>query len=383
MGNASARAPDASIPLPYAERLASFVATTSAADLPEGVVHKAKCHVLDTFGAALAGTRSEEASAIRLMLSSEESAGPAIAWGTSVALSPRSAALANGIAAHAFELDDSGGCDHSGAVVLPAAAAALSLARAPVTGHEFLLAVVLGYDIARRVLDACGGYQSHNAAGWHSTGTCGVFGAAVAACRILRLDAPQCTTALGLSGSFAGGLWAFIHDGSQAKRIHPGRAAEGGLLAASLARHGITGPRVVFGDGWGGFLPTYAGDRADAEALVRELGRSWRITRCAIKPYASCRGTHSAIDAIGRVLGRYRLTAGDVGHVDVRLSPFLDGMCGGRDVRAQPAAQMSLPYAVAARIGTWPRRPLGVCVIYSPGLFLTRDDGTCHPERRR
>lgn len=334
----------------HAERMGAFIAGASATDLPEAIVEKAKRHVLDTFGAALAGAISDETRAIRAMLRASEGRGPAPVWGTAMALSPRGAALANGVAAHAFELDDTGGCDHSGAVVLPAAVSALALTEAPVSGAEFLLAVVLGYDIGRRVLDAFGGYQAHNAAGWHSTGTCGVFGAAAASCRILRLGPAACTAALGLSASFAGGLWAFIHDGSQAKRVHAGRAAEGGLLAALLARQGVTGPGRVFDDVWGGFLPSHAHGPTEAEALVDGLGQSWRISRCAIKPYASCRGTHSAVDAVGGLMQRHGMAADAVARVTVRLSPFLNGMCGGRDIASLPAAQMSLPYAVAARV---------------------------------
>jgi len=331
--------------------MGAFIAESVTAELPVAVVEKATRHALDTFGAALAGSGSDEARAVRAMLQATAGSGPAATWGTDLALSPRDAALANGVAAHAYELDDTGGCDHSGAVVLPAAVAALSLASEPVAGTEFLMAIVLGYDIGRRVLEAFGGYQPHNAAGWHSTGTCGVFGATAAACRILHGDARQCAAAIGLAASFAGGLWAFIHDGSQAKRMHAGRAAEGGLLAALLARQGITGPAQVFEDVWGGFLPSYAHGPTRAAALVDELGRSWRIERAAIKPYASCRGTHGAIDATSQILQDHGLCSDDVARIDVRLSGFLHGMCGGTDVATLPAAQMSLPYAVAARIG--------------------------------
>src|SRR5262249_51494609 len=159
----------------------------------------------------------------------------------------------------------------------------------PVSGREVITAVVLGYDVARRVLDALGGYQAHNAAGWHSTGTCGVFGAAAAAARVLGFDEPKIATTLGLAGSFSGGLWAFIHHDAMAKRVHAGRAAEGGVLAALLARDGISGPARLFDDQWGGFLATFAPDTQDPAALTRDLARAWHIRRCAIKPYASCR----------------------------------------------------------------------------------------------
>ncbi len=334
----------------HADRLGAFIAATGFAELPDAIVEKTKRHILDTFGAGLAGSTSDEASRARAMIGATGATGGDVLWGRPEHAAPRDAALVNGIAAHAFELDDSGGCDHSGAVVLPAAVAALGLSEEKVSGGDLIAAVVLGYDIGRRVMEAFGGYEPHNSAGWHSTGTCGTFGAAAAAARILRLDARQCRNAIGIAASFSGGLWSFIHDGSQTKRIHAGRAAEGGLTAALLARQGMTGPARIFDDVWGGFLRAYAHHPTDAGALVRELGASWRMEKAVIKPYASCRGTHSAIDAIGKLMAAQRLTADSIAAVRLRMSPFLHGMCGGRDVSGMPAAQMSLPYAVAARM---------------------------------
>jgi 2-methylcitrate dehydratase PrpD len=333
-----------------AGQLGSFVSKTTFEQLPPEVVEKAKRHVLDTFGAALAGATSEEAARAREALVAARACGTAPVWSRCESVDPRNAALLNGVAAHAFELDDTGGCDHSGAVVLPAAVAALSIVDRPISGRTFLTAVVLGYDIGRRVLEAFGGYRPHNEAGWHSTGTCGVFGAAAAAAKILKLTPSETASTLGLAASFAGGLWAFIHDGAMTKRIHAGRAAEGGLLAALFAQAGMTGPAQVFEDRWGGFLNAYSHDDTDREALTRELGHSWRLMRCAIKPYASCRDTHAAVDAIGRILARRAIAADKIAVVHARLSPFLAGMIGGRDASTLPAAQMSLPYAIAARI---------------------------------
>jgi 2-methylcitrate dehydratase PrpD len=334
----------------HAERLGAFIAKTRFEGLPAPIVAKAKRHILDTFGAGLAGATSDEAERVRAMIAASGETGSAVLWGRTERATARSAALANGVAAHSFELDDTGGCDHSGAVVLPAAVAALGLAATEVKGSDFITAVVLGYDLGRRVMEAFGGYQPHNAAGWHSTGTCGTFAAAAAAASLLKLNAGQCASAIGLAASFSGGLWAFIHDGSQAKRIHAGRAAEGGLLAALLARQGVTGPVRIFDDVWGGFLRAFAHDPTDVEALLRDLGTVWKIESAAIKPYASCRGTHAAVDAIGKVMERQGVTAQAIAEVRVRMSAFLHGMCGGRDVTGMPAAQMSLPYAVAARM---------------------------------
>lgn len=333
--------------LSLSEQLAAFVADIPDEALPAAVVHKAKRHVLDTLGASLAGAAASASRSARAVMSGE---GPGVAqvWGTRQSLGPRSAAFVNGVAAHALELDDSGGCDHSGAVVLPAAFAALACSPRPVSGREFLAAVVLGYDVGRRVLEACGGYSPHNARGWHSTMTCGVFGAAAASARLLGLDAAQTGAAFGHAGSFSGGLWGFIHDASQTKRMHTGRAAEGGLLAALLARENVSGPTQVFADVWGGFFNAFAPDTQKPEALLHELGDTWKIMRCSIKPHASCRSTHAAVDATLDLLRDVNYDPDRLPSVHVRLSAFVEGMCGGRDLRNLASAQMSLPYAVAA-----------------------------------
>src|SRR5262245_31656345 len=331
-------------------RLAAFVASARYADLPAEIVEKAKRHILDTLGAGLAGATSEEAKRVHAALRLIEGAGPTIVWGTHSRLSPRNAALINGTAAHAFELDDTGGCDHSGAVVLPAALAALDIAERPVSGTEFVLAVVLGYDVARRVLDGFGGYPAHNEPGWHSTGTCGTFGAAAAAARILALDAGRTAAAISTAASFSSGLWAFIHDGAMTKRLHAGRAAEGGLLAAQLAAAEVSGPARIFDDVWGGFFTTFGHRPPVPEALLQDLGKDWRIRIAAIKPYASCRDTHSAVDAVRRILSRRALEPDEITAVRVRVNAFLHGMVGGRSCVTLPSAQIDLPYAVATQI---------------------------------
>jgi len=132
-----------SLSLSLSQRLAAFVAETPFDALPAPVVHKAKRHVLDTLGASLGGATAVEARSARAVMG-KGSSGDVTAWGTSQTFNARDAAFVNGVAAHALELDDAGGCDHSGAVVLPAAFAALACTRRPVSGREFLMALVLG-----------------------------------------------------------------------------------------------------------------------------------------------------------------------------------------------------------------------------------------------
>lgn len=331
-----------------AQALARFVVATRFEDLPPELVARTKRHVLDTLGCALAGAAAAATRAVLGVLRADASRGDAIVWGTPQTGNLRDAAFANGVAAHALELDDSGGCDHSGAVVLPAALAVLHRAGRPVSGRELITAVVLGYDVARRVLEACGGYSPHNGRGWHSTATCGPFGAAAAACRLMGLDECATAHALGHAASFGGGLWAFIHDAAQTKRLHAGRAAEGGLTAALMAEAGLSGPARVFDDVWGGFFNAFAPETRDPDALLADLGRVWKLMRCSIKPHAACRSTHATVDAVLHLMRGHAGLAAATRRIEVRASRFVADMCGGRDLSTLAAAQMSLPFAVAA-----------------------------------
>lgn len=329
--------------LPHLETMTRFTATLRFDDLPPALVAKAKVHLLDTLGAALAGTRSAEFRKARRLVSG----GPARIWGTALGASPRDAALVNGIAAHVFELDDAGGCDHSGAVVVPALLAAMGSGQGT-HGRDLICALLAGYEVGRRILDASGGYGGHNGAGWHSTGTCGTLAAAAAVARLRGLDALTTRHAVTLSTSFSSGLWAFIHDGSQAKKIHAGRAAEGGLLAADLAAAGITGPSQVFEEVWGGFFRSFLHQPGRAGEFSAGLGQVWKIDRVSLKPYAACRGAHSAVDALCDMLAATGRGPADIARIDIRLSRFLMDMCGSANLATLAGAQMSLAYVLAA-----------------------------------
>ncbi len=331
--------------LPHVDEMAEFCARLTPADLPERVVARTRSHLLDTLGAALAGTRSVEYRRMRA-LAAPDGKTPLLA--THQRTAPREAALVNGIAAHVFELDDSGGCDHTGAVVVPALLAILPACAAPVSGGDLLCALTAGYEVGRRVLDASGGYGAHNGAGWHSTGTCGTLAAAAAVARLRGYDGIVLRQALTLATSFSSGLWAFNHDGSQTKKVHAGRAAEGGLLAADLAAAGFSGPAQVFEDVWGGFFRSYVRDAGCPKEFSAGLGTTWKIERACLKPYAACRGAHSAIDAVGDILLESGRDSAGIIAIDLRLSSFLMDMCGRARLDTLAGAQMSLAYALAA-----------------------------------
>ncbi|MFK0009258.1 MmgE/PrpD family protein [Paenarthrobacter sp. NPDC090520] len=341
------------------ERIARFITELQPEKIPSSVQHRAKIHLLDTLGAGIAGAASKEAAISTTALSGVcgqtlPGTGSTL-WGRPGELPALGAAFVNGIACHAFELDDSGGCDHSGAVVVPAAFAALSLSSRneedmTVSGGQLLKAIVSGYEVARRVQDALGGYDAVNNAGWHSTGVCGTFGAAVAAGVILGLSEQQMVSAIGLAGSFTGGTWSFIGDGAMSKRMHVGRAAEAGLNSALLARNGFSGPRDLFSAPWGSFLRLYGDPGVTDETKLHDtLGLEWQIERASIKPYATCRSTHAAIDAVleARAGG---ISAEDITSITVHTSALIADMCGNADTGSLVSTQLSMQFALAAAI---------------------------------
>lgn len=333
-------------------RLAAYWAQARFEDLPPEVVHAAKRFLLDTLAAGTAGGATEVVgTVVRAMQAGGSGTGSSVLWGRAERLAPAGAALVNGTASHALELDDFGGCGHSGAVVIPAVCALAD--RYPASGRDVILAVVAGYDLAGRVLEGSGGYRPHNERGWHSTGTCGSFGAAAAGARLLGASTDEFIQALGIAGTFTGGTWAFLADGALVKRFHPGKAAETGVSAALLAEAGLTGPRHVLDAKWGGFYGTYAPGVATPERAVAGLGTEFHILTSGIKPYACCRTLHSVVDAVLDIVGRAPGGSASVQAMVVHGNAQTKLQFDRAEVRNMLEAQFSAPYclAVAASSG--------------------------------
>ena len=328
-------------------QLSAYVASLGLAQLPPEVVHQAKRAIIDTLGAALAGARSDEVERLVAAVRDYDRGQDAGVWGRSERMSVPEAALINGTAAHARELDDWLALVHAGAVVIPAA---FALAEATACqGSRLIEAVVVGYEVAARVSEGAG-LAAQYRRGWHPTGTCGAFGAAAAASKMLGLSAEVTTLALGLAGSFTGGIWAFIADGAMSKRLHPGKAAETGVIAAFLARRGFTGPRYVLEAPFGGFLSTYVPGEADLGQVTKELGHTFKILDNGYKPYACCRGVHAALDAILSLHRRHAFTAADVRAISVAVPREVQLMCGANRTETLLDAQMSLAFSLAVAV---------------------------------
>lgn len=339
----------ASRPETLTESLASHWASVSFDDIPGEVVERIKDNILDTLAVALAGVGTDEAQRVRAALSGGQQTDlGSLVWGTPFRLAPAHAALANGTAAHARDFDDGGGPGHAGSTVLPAAIAAAETAGA--SGKELIVATIAGYDIGYRVLRALGGFAAHTDRGWHSSGTMGSLAAAAGAAKVLAVDAETFADALGIAGSFTGGVWAFIDDGAWTKRIHPGKAGETGMDAALLARAGISGPRRIFEAEWGGLFATYNGGQGFPKEALHELGTDFNVATAYIKPYACCRGSHSTIDALLSLIHARDVKPQDVRHISITAGETAVNMLSVSHIETVFDAQFSLPYAVSVAL---------------------------------
>ena len=329
------------------ERLADYWSGARVEDLPAPVVAMCKRVLLDMLLVGMRGADSDDARATLkgVRASIGNAGGEARLWGTKEKLPPAAAALVNGTAGHALEFDDFGGCGHSGAVVIPAVCAIADATGAD--GKAVLRGVAAGYDGAGRVTDGVGGYRPHNDKGWHSTGTCGTFGAAAGAAAVLGLDAERFMWALGIAGSHAAGTWAFLADGAMTKRIHAGRAAENGVVSAYLAQSGVSGPKYILEAKWGGFYGTYCGADAIPEATVDKLGENFRVMGSGIKLYPCCRGLHSSIEALLTIMDEAKVTSDAIDRIIVHGADRTVRQFAKREMDTVLDGQFSLPYALA------------------------------------
>lgn len=332
-----------------AETLAEFAAGLRPGDLPAEVVRAVKRHALDAIGTALAASAGRAGAPIVEAVRAWGGAREAGVIGHDFGAPAPQAALANGALAHALDFDDTHpeSIVHPSAVIVPAALAVAEEAGAD--GAAFLTACAAGYEVATRV--GCAAPGRFHARGLHATGVCGPFGAAAAAARIWGLTRQETAWALGIAGSQASGLFAYLADGSETKRFHAGWAAHAGVIAADLARRGFSGPATVFEGPHGLFDALLAGEPRDLARVTRGLGEEWETTRIAIKPYPACHFVHAFMDA-ALASG---VKPGDVEEIICSIAPTaVPIVAEPREARVRPAttyaAQFSLHFAVATAL---------------------------------
>jgi 2-methylcitrate dehydratase PrpD len=329
------------------EKIARFVVNTSYEDIPRDAVDKAKRTALDCLGAALAGVTEPVSQAIAGYVTKLGGAPQASLLGADVKVSVADAALANGSIAHALDYDDCGvKIGHPSVLVLPAV---LSLGEhLGVSGEEIVTAYILGLEIEGK-LALHADFKLMQARLNHQTWY-GSIGAAAACAKLLRLDIAKTRMALGIAGNFACGLSA--NHGSMAGAMAAGNACRNGVIAALMAREGITAnPDII--ETKNGFYDTLVGaGRYDAERMAAGLGNPFYIESPGIglKKYPSCYHTHRALDGVFQLLGEHRLSDQDIAEVDVGTSERAMRVLAFSEPETPYQAKFSMPHCIAAAV---------------------------------
>jgi 2-methylcitrate dehydratase PrpD len=322
--------------------------------LPEDVAIAARLHLLDAIGVGLAAAGSPIGAAYRAYAAEVAKGGPATVFGHASGASAADAAMINGGLIHSLEFDDThiGSIAHGSAVL---AAGALAVAEAQkASGAALLGAYARGWEVLIRFgLAAPNGFH---AKGFMSTSVTGTLAVALLAAQLMRLDEDRTLAAIGIALSQASGVMEFLTNGSSVKSLHPGWAAHGGVVAAMLARAGMTGPETSL-DGRHGLFRQFTGDEGAAgrfRTLIGGLGREWHLPKAAYKFYPCCHYLHPFIEAAGQLVER-GVRANDVEHIVCRVPQGEAAViCEPWETKQAPAtghaARWSLPIAVAARL---------------------------------
>ena len=326
-------------------------------DIPRDVTELTKKHILDVLGVALGGSSRpgirELAELIGEWGGKEESTvlcfglkGPA-----------PNAAQVNATMGHALDYDDTGdGPTHPSAVIVPASMA-VAERQGGVSGREFIATVTLGLDMMCRLgrsfrlgmkTTPVHGYPG---AGWHLTTLFGYIAAAAVAGRLLKLDQEMLVNAMGIAYHQCSGNGQCVNEGALTKRMGPGFAARGGVVAAMMAQKGITGAKECL-EGELGIFNNYIRGEYDPEPLTADLGKWFAGTTVTMKPYPCCKGTHASVEVALSLIDEYHIKPEDIQEITVYCQDEANFLVYPLEKRRHPEnpvdAQFSIPWAVAA-----------------------------------
>jgi len=336
--------------------LSSFAADLAFDAIPALDRDRARACIVDAVGVALLGSRLPWGRMVADYARHYGAGGTSRMIGLPERVSAPLAALANGVFAHGFELDSlrkPGAGVHPGAALVPVA---LALGEETgCSGRMLVTAIVAGCEVMFRIGTASKHTSEH--LGFHAPGLTGPFGAAVVAARILELDAAHLTHALGIAGSLCGGVLAFAQagNGAMVKRLHLGRAAEAGILAARLAERGYEGPDTILEGGFG-FLETYC-EESDPALLTAGLGERFETRNLCIKRYPCHVTAHTPLVALQALRRDHAFSGDDVARVVVRASAKVVSHHSNRAPADTMAAQYSVPWCVAVALRDDPMDP--------------------------
>ena len=349
--------------------VARYVVAAKYEDLPAPVRKEAQRTLLNWAGCAIGGSRHETLDIAIGALGPFAGAGQATVLGRREKLDVLHAAMMNGISSHIFDYDDT----HLRTIIHPAgpvASAILAYAEyKPVSGRDFLNALVLGTEVECRIGNAV--YPAHYEVGWHITGSTGPFGAAAAVGKLLGLNEQQMVWALGIAASQPVGLKEMF--GTMTKSFHPGRAAHNGLTAAFLAARNYTSSDqgLEAKDGWANVLST----ARDYNEITGKLGQSYEISLNTYKPFACGIVIHPTLDACIQLRNQYKLTPEQIAKVELRVNPLVESLTGKKTPRTGLEGKFSVYYAAAVAIakGAAGEKQFSDALVKDPVLLTLRD----------
>ncbi|APR36858.1 MmgE/PrpD family protein [Paraburkholderia sp. SOS3] len=344
------RTTSAEEPLAPTRQLAQFVERTRWSDIPDAVRHEAKRSLVNYFAVAFAGCADPSIEQAVSVYRRYRAGCDASLIGRAERTDSLNAATLNAMTANVHDFDDT----HLPTIIHPSAPVAAPLfalgestsMSTTMSGETLLLAFVLGVEIECRIGNAVS--PSHYQRGWHITSTCGVFGAAAAAAKVLNLDAGQTAHALGHASAQAGGLVETL--GTMAKSVSVGNAARNGVLSALLAGEGLSGPAQPI-EGERGFVRVCS-DQPDFDALTAQLGSRWALQANTYKPYPCGVVLNPVIEACLDLARGKQWSLADIERVELLGHPLLRERTDRPGIRSGREAQVSAQHSVAVTLST-------------------------------
>ena len=360
------------------QALARYATELKYEQIPTEVVERAKDCLIDTVAACVLGAQMPWTQTVIDYAKRNSAAGASDVLGTEVTVRAPFACLCNGAAAHAFELDSlcepSVGMHPGAALAVPGLAVAQGRKK---SGKELIEAFVAGFEVLYRIGQAA--HHSSEKLGFHAPGVMGVYGAACVAAKLFNESAEQMAHAFGIAGSMSSGLMEFSRSGGQVKRLHLGRTAEGGFLAAALAREGYTGPAEVL-EGKYGALNTFARD-AEPALATQDLGQVWHTLKTKIKRFACHANAQVPVSLVLDLKARHGISGDDV----ARIALAVNGKSLSHHNIPEPAdlamAQYSVPFSTALALYFDPTDPWVFCEknVHDPRLRALSKSATLEP----
>src|SRR5947199_3630213 len=323
------------------KKLAHYIVSAQFADLSAPVRKEAARTLLNWVGCTVGGSRHETVGVAVSALAPFCGPAQASILGRHERFDIMNAALINGISSHVLDYDDT----HTRNIVHPAgpvisAILALSEYR-PVSGPDFLTALVIGVDVECRIGNAV--YPKHYDVGWHITGTAGVFGAAAAAGKLLGLSEQQMLWAIGLAATQPVGLQEMF--GSMTKAFHPGRAAQNGLTAAILASKNYTSSEQSLEAKYGWVNAVSSGH--DYNYITDKLGQAYEISTNTYKPFPCGVVMHATIDGCIQLRNELKLTADQIDRVELKVHPLVIQLTNKKAPQTGLESKFSIYHAAA------------------------------------